>query len=91
MATMSSSPSRMAWRAVAMSEMRAAWKHRQLTSRLKAPTGLQPGRDADAMPGMLSTASADLGIHAPVDGIEKIEYARCARISRAISTHFLEV
>ena len=53
-ATMSSKPSRMAWRAVAISEIRAAWNTGNFTARLNSPTRASQGAIGDAMPGMLS-------------------------------------
>ena len=56
-ATMSSRFSAMAWRAVAMSGMRAAWKTGSPTSRRKAPTLARNGASGCDMPGMLCSAS----------------------------------
>ena len=56
-ATMSSSPSRIAYRAVASSVMRVAWKTGRCTARLNAPARARNGAMGEAMPGMQSTAS----------------------------------
>ena len=55
-ATMSNRSSAMAWRAVAMSGMRAAWKTGSPTSRRKAPTLARNGASGCDMPGMLCSA-----------------------------------
>ena len=57
-ATMSSSPSRIAYRAEAMSAMRAAWNTGRPTSSLNSPTRRSHGAIGEAIVGMLSTASA---------------------------------
>ena len=57
MATMSSSPSRIAYRAVASSVIRVAWNTGRSTACLKAPARARNGAIGDAMPGMQSTAS----------------------------------